>query len=535
MTCSFGHQAVAQSSAPLTQNPIGDKSRGYELSGTVVSSVTGDPIPRALVVLSDGADSYGSHRVVLADNAGHFTFDGLDQGEVSVFAAKPGFFNVRSFGRSAARVRIGPNTSPILVKLLPEAAILGRVSDADGEGVEGIPVRVILVRTINGSKRWTVHASTETDEDGEFRVAHLPAGSFYVAAGPSSQYTLSVAGVANAREEIYPQVFYPGASELASASPIDLTSGQQFEADFTLTPEPVFQVSGTIDGYPGERVENLQLTKGSEDSPTFGVQLDPQSGIFRAKVPAGIYRLRGTTQAGTWLPVDDAPLAVNSDTAGIHITLAPALSIPVNVRLESAQSPSSQVRNTNGINVLPARISLASALGPLQPRRYWASPGPDGSLAIHGVDPGMYTLSIADSPQWWVLSATCGDRDLLREDLPIVAGAQALPIEIVLRDDVAALTGTVSLSEPRSAASVLLVPQGGFRIEVKLLVVSPQGQFQFHGLAPGDYRALAFDSMEGLEYTDLETLQPYLDKAFLIRLQSNQTANVNLRLIQRGP
>ena len=532
LTYGLISQAVAQSAVWSSQTPVGDKSESYELSGTVVNSVTAEPIAHARVQLSAGD---GSHRVALADNRGHFMFDGLSRGQASVSADKPGFFPQRwqYSWPLGATVQIGPSTPPVLVQLYPQAVIFGRISDASGEPIEGIPVRAIYVGIVNGSKRWTIHASTETDQDGGFRFAYLPFGSFYIAAGPGSQYTLSVAGAANAREEILPQVFYPGVSEMTSASAIELTPGEQFEANLTLTPEPVFQVSGTISGYPKEGIGDLLLTKTSEDSPPSNVQLDAQSGTFRAKVPAGSYKLRGMAEGVSWLPVNDAPLIVNSDAGGIHMALVPAASIPVSVRLEPTQSSSLELGVANGVNLVPARISLTSGTGSLQPRGYWASPRPDGSLLIPGVEPGVYSLSVVANPQWWVLSARCGGRDLLREDIIIIPGAQVPPIEIVMRDDAASLTGTVSLSEPRSMAMVLLVPQQGSRNEVKMVIALPAGEFQFRGVAPGVYNVLAFDSVDGLEYTNPEALSTYLTKASPVTLRPNGTANVALSLIRR--
>ena len=44
-------------------------------------------------------------------------------------------------------------------------------------------------------------------------------------------------------------------------------------------------------------------------------------------------------------------------------------------------------------------------------------------------------------------SAQCGDTDLLRDELTVVAGVQTSPIEIVLRDDGATVSGRVDVGQ----------------------------------------------------------------------------------------
>ena len=60
------------------------------------------------------------------------------------------------------------------------------------------------------------------------------------------------------------------------------------------------------------------------------------------------------------------------------------------------------------------------------------------------------------------------------------------------------------------------------------------GEFFFAGIAPGSYKLLAFDTLEGLEFRNSEVLAPYLSKAITVSLQANEVANVNVDQVSTG-
>jgi Carboxypeptidase regulatory-like domain len=117
----------------------------YKLSGIVVDTLTGAPIRRALVQLV-GMQS----QVVLTDEGGKFRFESLAQGQGMVYAHKPGYTD--SSRESPTTVTIGGDTSPLVLKLDPESAIAVKVTGEDGEGVECLPVRVLMSQVQEGRR-----------------------------------------------------------------------------------------------------------------------------------------------------------------------------------------------------------------------------------------------------------------------------------------------------------------------------------------------------------------------------------------------
>src|SRR5579884_1459967 len=124
----------------------------YTLSGTVVNSVTGEPVRRALVEIY-----LGGRQSMLTDGSGHFEFTDLPPGQTSVRVHKPGFFadqDVNVVQGAPALIDVGSNTAPVVLKLIPEGVITGRVEDRYSEGIDNLPIRVLYLHIMNGRRQW---------------------------------------------------------------------------------------------------------------------------------------------------------------------------------------------------------------------------------------------------------------------------------------------------------------------------------------------------------------------------------------------
>lgn len=499
----------------------------YRLTGSVINAVTGEPIRRALVQLEGG-----SERSALTDSNGHFEFAGLAASQVNVTARKPGFFAQEELEGGAPEVRailVGADTPAVAVKLTPESIIYGRVEAPDGEPVEEIPIRVISSQIVDGRKRWEPRANSMTNEDGEFRVANLPPGVYYVEAGPGASFHTRRARRLQVGEEGYTTAFYPGATDPTGASPIALTPGQQQEVHFALKPQPVFKVSGIIRGYVGNMGVDLQIVDKIGEQLTVPIQFNPENGTFDTKVPAGDYTLRVRAQDAKQSAAADVPVSVTENVSGVPVILGPATAIPVNVRRESGDADNAGVRNGG-----PIAVHLSSSQSPFSSLDFWSAPDQqrDHPLAIRNVDPGRYSVEIISNGSWYVQSATSGSTDLLREELAVGAGSQVPPIEITLRNDGATLTGSVQSEGSPEQGTVLLVPERGSAAQAKVASAAQAGEFRFDHLAPGDYRVLAFDRVNDLEYRNPEVLNAYLSRGTHVSLQANGQSSTNVELIK---
>jgi Carboxypeptidase regulatory-like domain len=525
MGLSLFFHVAAGLTGPVQGLPPGGASGKYSLSGTVSNSVTGAPISRALVQLVAA-----SARSTLTDNQGRFHFEELPASDVTLSARKPGFFSEQEVAQSGSAAtpetfHLGQDTPVAALKLTPEGVIFGRMS-SDGQPVEAVPVKLISPRIRDGRKVWEQSGYATPDEDGDFRISGLLPGTYYIAAGPNA--SLSSLGI-NTQASGYSEVFYPGVSDIASAEPFELAAGQQVEADFSLKPERVFQVSGTIHVFHPVKGINLQFVNSLGDAGSFPYRFDPVSGGFVSSVTAGAYTLRAQAFENGEVGVAELPLSVSSNLSGVALALAPAASIPV---LVSADFVTAQGKRMAESEMPSFNMHFVSSDFQLTSADYWAiskGEGKQRKVSFENVQPGRYAAEVNPDGSYYVESARCGGTDLLRDDLTVTAEAHLPAIEVVLRDDGASLD--ISLPATPVKATVLLVPD---RAPRQVQHGLDSGRLRFEGLAPGGYSVLAFDNTDKLEYKNPEVLSPYLGSAVHVTLGPRQNSSITLQAIQVG-
>jgi hypothetical protein len=516
--------AVAQqpNTATATENLKPD-SVTCSLTGTVVNSLTGEPVRRAAVNISGQAD-----QVTLTDNSGHFEFNGLLASRVFVSVVKPGFFaeNSNKFGFTA--LDLTKDAPPVVLTLVPAGVIWGRLTNQNEQPLEGFQLHVISRTKQGGRAMWFGNQfQARSDENGNFRISGLPAGAYLLVVDQSQETSLSQTRVANAREQTYARVFYPGVSELGASTPLDIQPGQQLEANFAITAEAVYQVSG-IAAASGNLNLQLIFTRRAGDGFDFTQTAQTQDGRFQAKLPAGSYSVSSSTDKGVSLSSPGASVVIGSDSPDVHVVLLPAPSIEVLLRTEgTGAAPPQNLTGGRGIPTVNVQLTgntMNSYFG--RPTKWWNPPLPE----IQNVEPGTYSVEVNSGGPWWVKSIRAGGIDLLSDDLSVSPGIQPPPIELILRDDASTVTGTVVAAEPTIPPFVLLVQPHGRR---NLIKVTPavEGKFAFDGVAPGDYLLLAFDQANQIDFEDPEILSPYLSKAAHLSVTPHGNASISLNLL----
>ena len=502
-----------------------DKSNGagqYKLSGTVVDALTGAPIRRALVQLA-GMQS----QAVLTDEGGKFRFENLAQGQGMVYAHKPGYTD--SSRESPTRVTIGGDTSPLVLKLDPESAIAVKVTGADGEGVEGLPVRVLMSQVQEGRRYWNMQGGGQTDEQGEYRAGNLRPGKYYLSVGPSFRPVGHVGDGAQGSDVGYPRVFYPNAGELEGAVLVEVNPGRRARLELALSTVPVYRISGAVvGGTPGQACYPRLIDSSGEDIP-ISVRVNPVTGVFRSgEVPAGFYTLVADCVVdGETSFAGRMPLHVDSNLANVTLSVAAMASIPVDFRTNGGADAN---ENSPASAVILTKKQRNGRRGAA-----WAElegEGDDKRMVVKRVEPGSYSVDIRPNPGWYVESALYGSVDVLTEDLTVPEGGTTEAIEVTLRNDGARLSGNIRGKGAAGASGiVLLVSSRAPRLVRMTRIVN--GAFNIGDLAPGSYRAIAIDQAEDLEYRNPDALRDYLTKAQDVTLGPKQESRVDLELVQR--
>ncbi len=528
LAVSLARLAAAQAS-PTSPAKSGET---FMVSGTVVNSVTGEPISRALVRINGFLQ-----RTSFTDSEGHFEMDGLPAGRFNLTAQKPGYVDQQdATTHSANWVDIGSNAGSVVLKLLPQGAIYGRITDASGQPAEHVPMRLSDRTLREGRKHWEQREMTETDEDGRFRFPNLLPGTYYLTAGPSNVGTELLAADEKPKTG-FPLLYYPGVSDLSAASPIQLNPGQQAEADLSMTAVPVYQLSGTVTGYLRDQGVGVQVFNLSGDEVSLSTSFNMGSGIIHVdNVPAGSYVVKAFSQIANQTLRAEARVNVASNSDNLHLALGPAISIPVVVRMESRNASNAAGGTTWNVARPPVSVRLISneTTSPEWDSSFVQQvPGHD-SMVLQNVDSGTYTAEVTAQAPWYVQSATYGQTNVLYDSLSVATGGPSYPLEIVLRDDSASIAGSVKTTDGGvSPATVIVAPQPASRIMPKM-AQAVSGSFNVAGLAPGDYLVFAFDHVDGMEYGNPDVLQAYASQATHVTLSPNQNAQITVDLISPG-
>jgi hypothetical protein len=486
--------------------------------GSVVNGLTGEPIPRARIMLMGGNGQLS----VAADSSGRWSLSNVPCGQVQMMASRPGFLNMNP-GQPRARgpfrpviLTSGSPTHDIKIQLTPQAVVAGKVVDDQGDPIMNAQVLPFSSRVVEGRRTFQPAGNAMTNDLGEFRLANLNAGKFIVCAhGNASGGDSSALG----------ESCYPGPVEGGAASAMELAAGRETRVDFTLHEVPTVHVRGTLTGMPKDRGAGVTLVRRGN-----GLNMIPgPAGVRPARIgPDGKFDVAGVTPGSYMLSTDyfeagsrlmgRVPVDVgNSDVDGVAVHLEPGFTVTGTLRIESksGQAAPGQQFNFN----LRALEPMAGG-GQMK----WSED--HSTFTIADLAPGTYRLEPFPAGQFFVKSATLAGRDILREDIPITQSAG--PIEVVMSDDAAAIDAQVTGAEDQPAlSSWVMVLQNGQR--PRSAMTGADGHIKIQGLAPGDYRVYAWDDFQQIEYANPDWMQRYGGNGVAVSVQAGRTAQAALK------
>ncbi len=428
--------------------------------------------------------------------------------------------------------------------------IKGRVTLSTGDVAGNIIVQLFSKRVFDGFPRWTSGQTVRANSAGEFRFAELRPGSYKLVTNEWMDND-PVAATPGGQLYGFPPVYYPAASDFSTAASIDLTAGEAVEADLSLTRQAYYPV----------RIPVASEDIGNEMTVTVQGQRGPG---YELGFNMGAHRIEGTLPNGTYA-VGASTFGANASSGKITLVVAggPAetaalvptrnSSIHINVKEEFNEKKSNATMSySNGTNTytfhgprayMHVSVESADEFEPRGNANLRPPLGPnDDSLVLEDVAPGRYWLHV-QTGEGYLASATMGTSDLLRE--PMVVGAGANPsIEVMLRDDAAAIEGTVTdianhvLTNANDVANafpqawVYCVPLPDSSGQFEQIGVSGEGKFQHEKLAPGSYRILAFSTRQPfLPYRDPAAMKVYETKGQVVNLTAGQKTTVEVQLI----
>jgi hypothetical protein len=200
--------------------------------------------------------------VAKSNGEGFYCISTAAPGTYALAANKPGFVEAK-FGARAMMASGRPITVPADgnvaydLALFPRGVLSGTVVDGDGEPVISAKVTAISRVWIMGKLHSVVTRSSTTNDLGEFRLAGLAPGKYFLyAEGPIERGGPNVP----VADQFVP-VFYPNTQALTQSTPIEVQTGQDIaNLAIELRKGRRFHVRGRVMGeFSGDGGESLSL------------------------------------------------------------------------------------------------------------------------------------------------------------------------------------------------------------------------------------------------------------------------------------
>jgi hypothetical protein len=510
------------------------------LAGTVVNSLTGEPLNKVQILAEPlgkpGAPAYGT----LSDANGNFKLVELDPGQYRVKGERNGYLPTSYSGRkadstgAAVVVEPGQQLLDLKLKMPPFGVIAGTVRESDGEPVAGARVEVLRVDYSNGYyPRAELIEGASTDDSGQYRSVNLPPGKYYVRVTPrDTSFAVDGSPKSARRLEVLVPTLYPGVQDPSIATLVEVAPGARVTGiGVTLARKRLFRVSGYAP-FPAQADQgSVALASANGISGVLeqvaGAVVQKSDGKFEIEgVPAGSYQLSAVANGRDRFYFGALPIIVgDADVEGVRVSIDAGTEVTGRITLAGA-----------------AAAKFASALfftdGTFE-NRFTASVGPDQTFAVNlSQSRSRYQISLPKDGPLFIQSIRSGGTDILREGLGITGGGK-VELEVVLSAEAGQVDGVVLDKDdnPSVGARVLLVPESRLRSRpdlVQTAIADQQGHYSFLKVPPGAYTLFAWDELEPGVWWDSDFLKKYETRGETVTVSANGRATVKQHLIATG-
>jgi hypothetical protein len=526
-------------------NEISKGSLG-QISGHVYRADNGEPIPKAQVQLfgtDDETTKAAGQRIARTGPDGAFLFADLPAGNYHISASHNGYSSWNPAARDddsenrahTLSLRPGQKTEDVAVHLYPAGVISGQVVDEDQDPVVGLEVWVLRVDWVAGGQRRIQAAGrTVTDDLGNYRMADLAPGGYYVRAGGLMNHPMEQVGLKESPAGLvqYQNTFFPGAGSISEAQAVNVGSlTETRDVRFIVPAIRTFKLRGKVvsgAGLDRKRVQEIRCKRPEDVGYNFS------SGNDSANVEAdGSFEISG-------LPPGDYTLAAIGVDRGVETELGFA-SVRItdgDARADIELGRAALVRGTvdvpRGVTLSGRRITL-QAFGPGFYLLHSSSElGANRQFEITNIPPGDFTFSISGGDKSvYVKKAVCGGRDYAAREFKLSVDSR-LDCDVTLAADTGTISGRVTAhDDPAARVVVVAVPASSELRKVSRYTLSSEtdsaGRFKIADVIPADYIAFAVPSNADHAYFD-PAFADRVNSAEKVTIDAGASETVNLKL-----
>ena len=520
-------------------------SSSFEISGTLVNAITGEPVFHAKVEIGF-SEKPSALQTTLSGPDGHFAFHNLSAAKYWLAAAGRGYMRqgLDEHDSYFTGVAVGPgqDTQNINFRLRPDGSISGDITDNNDEPVAGAPVMLFRSSSEEGESQTVLGSQTSTDDQGAYRFSHLTPGKYFVAVSAQPWYartpnrelhayvkagnqaqadasTVSTEQPADPLDVAYPVTFYPGVTDPGAASAIDLPPGDRDTANISINAVPAVHLSfsraSSEPGGGGGLV--FQEMFGNAVIPVMFAQqnTDPSGQVEVSGVAPGHYVVADAASAGkAWRKSIDVGGDAEIDSSGGSA----ALSIGGLVQLDGKPVPDAVVRLRNHESAETFNTQT-SATG-------------DFAFEQPNLTPGTYEVSVAYVPDAAAGSISATGAKVQGRTLQIAAAGE-VHLTITMTKALGRVEGVAQRDgKPMGGAMVVLVPQQ-FETNASLIrrdQSDSDGTFTLPRVLPGKYTVVAIADGWSLEWLNPSVLGPYLKAGTPVEVAPGRKYSVKVKV-----
>ena len=544
--------ASAQDSAPA--------ANASSIAGTVVKEPGSQPLKKVLVQVIAEDQKQGGNYTASTDADGHFYIENVLPGRYRLYLEKTGLVGVNGRGLKSdvnvLTVQAGQSVEDLLFRMLPTAIISGRITDEDGDPMSG--VRVIALRKKPGKATRETAGSEATNDLGEYRLAGLFPGQYWIAAMPppdfrdyERQQEKSPQGDNKGDmqpDNRYVTTYYPGTYDGTQASAVTLKAGDEMPVNLTLAPARTYRVRGTVTAITVAQKPTVELIPKAGDS-IRSSEVGPDGQFEVLGVAPGSYLVRAS--AG----MDSQPLTahqeinvVAADVEGLKLSPLPSFRLSGRLQIEGSASGELSLYSVN--------LRVPDDPGFFLSQNFFGTNAPIdrfGNFEWKDVIPGNYIVQLfgADvQSNFYLKSVTLGGRDvatgftangpatldlLLSSKGGTIEGAVVEKEKDVNTDHVD--NDHVDNDHPVPNATVVAVPEEKYRKlpdHFGLGSTDQHGRFTIRGVAPGSYTLFAWQDLEEGVYRDPDFLKSQEANGTAVKVEEGSHQKLELKLSPAG-
>ncbi len=513
------------------------------LAGAVTAAGSKEPLKKARLMLMSANPGPGMQPyVTTTDATGRYAMKGIEPGRYRLSVFRAGYGRMEYGAKRPIRrgttltLNKGQQIANLDFALIRHSVIAGRVVDEDDEPVLRAFVEALQYSWIEGRRQLRPLGMHTTDDRGQFRIAELPPGKYFVRATLQNEWGGGFArdlSAVEAPDESYTPTYFPGTTDSASAAVVETGLGTEMMGiDLRLLKTPTVRIKGKIvpaSPAAGRRANVMLISRSASFGPMDRryVQQDLRGNFEIRGVAPGSYILMadsydGTDRRSARLPLDVGKSSIDS----VVLTLAAGGELRGSARLEDGSA----------LDVQNVRIMLRSRENPFYGMAGGGTLKDDRSFVLQNVVADVYNVVLYGLPRGHYLkSAQYGQEDALARGLDLTQGA-AGSLEIVISPNGATVEGVVmnDRKQPASGVAVVIAPQTAQpgRQDLYRVISSDQtGRYSFEGVPPGKYHLFAFEDLEEGASQDPAFLKEFESKSEKVDVSEKSVLSKELAAI----